>query len=125
MARRYRRLDPYNHQRHARPGSPTLDQIRAFDLHYPSTAEPEAQTPMPTETTTTTPDAARHTGTIRELLAGFGFITPDAARDCFFHKKDLAPGLHFGQLTIGARVEFGIRTDDVRGPRAERVVILA
>ena len=69
-------------------------------------------------------------GTIRRLMVGkgFGFARPaggsgDGRDDHFFHYSDLASGLRFDDLTIGARVTFeSVRRD--KGLRATQVMKL-
>ena len=63
-------------------------------------------------------------GTIKNLLNGFGFITPeDGSKDIFFHAHDL-DGVDFDDLQPGNVVTFEMGTSD-RGPKAENVAIAA
>jgi cold shock CspA family protein len=60
---------------------------------------------------------ATTTGTIRELLGGFGFIAPDdGGRAVFFHRH-CTSGEYFSNLQIGDRVAYEPEPSD-RGPRA-------
>ncbi len=63
-------------------------------------------------------------GTIKNLLSGFGFITPEGenAKDVFFHANDLAEGVEFESLKPGDAVTFEMGTSD-KGPKAEKVAL--
>lgn len=65
-------------------------------------------------------------GTVKKVVAdrGFGFIAPDSGKDCFFHAKDLAPGLVFSEDLTGQRVEFET-VDGAKGPKACDVRLVA
>ncbi len=61
-------------------------------------------------------------GTIKKILNGFGFITPeDGSKDVFFHANDLE-GLVFEDLREGDVVTFEMGTSD-RGPKAEQIAM--
>ena len=57
-------------------------------------------------------------GTIKKVVAdrGFGFITSDDEKDCFFHRSSLDSSLDFDRLEGGEKVEFEIEQSD-KGPR--------
>ena len=61
-------------------------------------------------------------GTIKKVVAdrGFGFITSDDQKDCFFHRSSLDSSLDFDRLEGGEKVEFEIEQSD-KGPRATRI----
>jgi len=62
-------------------------------------------------------------GTIKKLLNGFGFITPeDGSKDIFFHLNDLA-NARFDELNEGDQVSFEQGTSP-KGPKAENVTVL-
>jgi len=59
-------------------------------------------------------------GTIKKLTdKGFGFINTGAAKDLFFHSKNLV-GVTFEQLHEGQRVSF-TEGQGPKGPQAENV----
>ena len=61
-------------------------------------------------------------GSIKNLLNGFGFITPeDGSKDVFFHANDL-DGVDFEGLNPGDTVTFEMGTSD-KGPKAEKVAL--
>ena len=61
-------------------------------------------------------------GSIKNLLNGFGFITPeDGSKDVFFHANDL-DGVDFEGLNTGDTVTFEMGTSD-KGPKAEKVAL--
>ena len=63
-------------------------------------------------------------GTIKNLLSGFGFITPEGeSKDVFFHANDLE-GVEFESLNPGDAVTFEMGTSD-KGPKAEKVALAA
>ncbi|MCF7846703.1 MAG: cold shock domain-containing protein [Candidatus Gracilibacteria bacterium] len=62
-------------------------------------------------------------GSIKNLLNGFGFITPeDGDKDIFFHSNDLE-GLDFDSLKVGDVVTFDIGQSE-KGPKAENVALV-
>ena len=65
----------------------------------------------------------RRYGTVVQLKSGYGFITPDKGdHDFFFLWEDLE-NCEFDDLSIGAKVEFEVGTND-RGECARKVVWL-
>ena len=59
-------------------------------------------------------------GTIKKLMdKGFGFISTGAAKDLFFHSKNVE-GVGFEQLHEGQRVSF-TQGQGPKGPQAEHV----
>ena len=61
-------------------------------------------------------------GSVRKLIAdrGYGFISGDDGKDCFFHHSGLEAPLNFDRLAVGARVAFEIEANP-RGLRAVQV----
>ena len=63
------------------------------------------------------------TGTVKAYIEkrGFGFITPDDGGDeIFVHVK----AMKYGELALGARVDFEVGKDPEGRARATKVVIL-
>ena len=59
-------------------------------------------------------------GSIKKLLNGFGFITPEGdSKDVFFHANDL-DGVEFENLREGESVTFEMGKSD-KGPKAEKI----
>jgi cold shock CspA family protein len=63
------------------------------------------------------------TGTIKSLLASFGFIQAEDGREFFFHDEDLVAD--DVELKVGDRVSFEVvEPQPVKGPRARAVVFV-
>ena len=63
-------------------------------------------------------------GTIKVLLNGFGFITPEGdSKDVFFHASDLPETIVFEDLTVGQDVAFEMGESD-NGPKAIELVLV-
>ncbi|MBT3349454.1 cold shock domain-containing protein [bacterium] len=63
-------------------------------------------------------------GSIKNLLNGFGFITPeDGDKDIFFHANDLV-GVDFESLKPGDVVTFDVGQSE-KGPKAENIALAA
>jgi len=63
-------------------------------------------------------------GVIKNLLNGFGFITPEGeGKDVFFHANDL-DGVEFENLNVGDTVTFDMGQSD-KGPKAENIAVVS
>jgi CspA family cold shock protein len=61
-------------------------------------------------------------GTVRKWVTSYGFITADGeSKDVFVHMSEVKGG---APLSEGQRISFEIK-DDVRGPKAINVEVLA
>ena len=64
-------------------------------------------------------------GEIIQIERGYGFIaSPQCPRRIFFHRTAVT-GADFTPELVGRRVQFTVGNDTGRGPRAERVEVLA
>ncbi|MCF7905628.1 cold shock domain-containing protein [Candidatus Gracilibacteria bacterium] len=62
-------------------------------------------------------------GSIKKLLNGFGFISPEGeSKDVFFHANDLE-GVEFESLKEGDVVTFEMGQSD-KGPKAEKIALV-
>ena len=62
-------------------------------------------------------------GSIKKLLNGFGFISPEGeSKDVFFHANDLVD-IDFESLKEGDKVTFNIGKSD-KGPKAENIALV-